>query len=228
MVLFWMLVGVVVYNQNTAAQTLNDSRESSLQSIQAAIQKTLPNTIIDRIDKVKELPGLYEVQTGENIIYTTKDGRYIIFGILVDGKTEENLTAKRIQEIAEKRYKSLPDKMAIYLKGDSKKGKALFVDPATEDGRLAIKNAMKEANIKIFFLPQLLMNKLSAKMTRAVWCRSDREQALIDLIKGKINPVSDCQAPIQKMRETAKEAHIESVPSVILPNGRVMVLSEGT
>ena len=98
-----------------------------------ALEKMLrglyPATQITGVRKT-EIDGLFEVAMGKNIGYTNSDGRFFIFGHIFDMKTQQDLTAQRLDEMNVVNFAELPLKDAIKtVRGDGSRTLVVFSDP---------------------------------------------------------------------------------------------------
>jgi len=85
----------------------------------------------------------------------SKDGKYIIAGVLFDRKTGENLTAEREKEINKIDINKIPLKDALHIKfGKGGRKLILVADPECPYCRMAF-NYLKNKNVDlyIFFMP---------------------------------------------------------------------------
>ena len=69
------------------------------EEIKAEIAKAIPS--LPHIDSINQsqATGLYEVISGGKIYYVTTDGKYLVFGNVVEISTKKSLTAEREQQI---------------------------------------------------------------------------------------------------------------------------------
>ena len=70
------------------------------------LHKSFPNVKAERVGK-SVIPGLYEVEAGNNVFYFEPRNGYLIFGDIIT-KEGKNLTAEKRQELLARRDFSLP------------------------------------------------------------------------------------------------------------------------
>jgi len=202
--------------------------------VRKAITHAMKGSPVGRISTVKQLPGLYEVQTGNNIIYATGDGRYIFFGIILDTKTSTNLTAARMVELHKvtlqnSSRKRLPRSLSFTIGHKKGKGRSLFVDMTQHDSRMIIRRALKsDIKYDVYMLPMSLINPLSDEMAQTIWCSKNRVVALKQAserlpILGKAR--NNCSAPIKAWRDLSAKIGIEGPPTMIEKSGDIGVLT---
>lgn len=120
---------------------------------EAALRAAFPQvTAIDSISP-SEIPGLYEVVSGQHIFYFYPDKELIITGEIV-GKDLKSRTAERRAAVAAKLVKSLPLEKAVKI-GDGKKVVVEFTDPDCPYCRKASEYFTKRADVTryVFFAP---------------------------------------------------------------------------
>ena len=67
--------------------------------LKAEIAKAIPS--LPHIDAINQsqATGLYEVISGGKVYYVTTDGKYLVFGNVIEVSTKKSLTAEREQQI---------------------------------------------------------------------------------------------------------------------------------
>lgn len=66
----------------------------------AELKREFPATTIDQVSCDIGVKGLCEVVSGRTVFYSTRDGRHVFVGALLDLKAKVDLTDKRIRELA--------------------------------------------------------------------------------------------------------------------------------
>jgi thiol:disulfide interchange protein DsbC len=94
----FMLAGLSATVAGAAAAPA-PAKASLEETIRKRIEPRLGKDV--KIESIKKTPysGLYEVRAHGDIIYTDEAGEYLIFGQVVDVKTQRNLTKERVDEI---------------------------------------------------------------------------------------------------------------------------------
>src|SRR5690349_14541832 len=100
------------------AATSEPAHESAKKS--AAVDKNVQENIRkyieprlsegNKIDSITKTPyfGLYEVRVGTDILYTDEKVQYVVVGNILDGRTFQNLTKARIDDISRVKFSDLP------------------------------------------------------------------------------------------------------------------------
>lgn len=178
-----------------------------------------------------QVPGLWDVEVlknGKRIpFYLDFSKTYLISGraIKLNGKKEDNqLDLSRIP---------LHDAVII---GDPKAARRIIVfdDPECTFCRKLHPEMEKTVKdhpdiaffIKMFPLAMHPHAKTKAKAILCASCRGDNSKAaalLSDALHGKKIPAPDCESDqVEKNIALAKELHISSTPTLIMPDGRVL------
>ena len=209
---------------------------SVLASVQAAepTGKLTTETIIKRtlegrlggvkIDSVTKTPylGLYEVHIGNEIIYTDGKLSYIFSGSIIDAKTMQNLTEKRMSELNAIKWENLPQDAAFKtVRGNGKRMLAVFVDPNCPYCKRFEKDLAKVDDITVYTFLFPILSQDSRDKAQAVWCSADRSKAWNDLmLDGKLPAAAHCDTPIGKNLEFARKNNITGTPTLIFASGQ--------
>ena len=119
---------------------------------EAVLRAAFPQVTVDSITP-SEIPGLYEVVSGQHIFYFYPEKELIVTGEIV-GKDLKSRTAERKAAVAAKLVKSLPLEKAVKI-GDGKKVVIEFTDPDCPYCRKASEYFTKRADVTryVFFAP---------------------------------------------------------------------------
>jgi thiol:disulfide interchange protein DsbC len=189
-------------------------------------QRLRPGT---RIDGVRKTPyfGLYEARIGSDIIYTDDKVTYMIMGEILDGKTFENHTRARIEELQAIKFDDLPLQNAIkVVKGNGKRRMAYFSDPNCGFCKKFERETLadvKDATIFIFLYP--ILSEDSVTKAKQVWCAPNREKAYDDFMRaGRALPAkTDCDNPISQVQDLGRRLNITGTPTTFFDNGQRQV-----
>ena len=119
---------------------------------EASFRSAFPQVPFDSMTS-SEIPGLYEVMSGQNIFYYYPDKELILTGEIV-GKDLKSRTAERKGAMAAKLVKDLPLNKAVKV-GDGKKTVIEFTDPDCPYCRKASEYFTKRSDVTryVFFAP---------------------------------------------------------------------------
>lgn len=144
--------------------------------MQRQLAAAYPDIQIDSVWR-SEVPGLYELHVGKDILYATKD-HYLIVGHIYDTKARRNLTLARLMNPGK-----WPVHAAIRLGKSTGQKLAVFTDPDCPwcrklQGELA---QLTEVDIHEYLYP---LRPESPAKARAIWCNADRHNALVTAMQG--------------------------------------------
>jgi len=164
-----------------------------------------------KIEEVRDLGSLYEIvistPRGKRLLYETKDGKYIIAGVLFDSKTGKNLTAVRNREINRIDVSKIPLQDAVHVQF-GKGGRKLIavIDPECPFCRRSfsyLKN--KNVDLYVFFMP-LPFHKNALSWSKRILCSTDPSRALLELEEN--GKVPECTKEREKQAENLLKKHI--------------------
>ena len=113
---------------------------------EASVRKLVEAKLGNKVQSVTRTPygGLYEVYVDKNLHYTDEKVSFIIYGVLIDTKTDSNITEQRIRKLTALNVAQLPPLSqaikgrAERIIGDDKRGVLLegtkCVLPCTDRG----------------------------------------------------------------------------------------------
>lgn len=119
---------------------------------EAALRAAFPQVKFDTVSP-SEIPGLYEVVSGQNIFYYYPEKDLIVTGEIY-GKDLKSRTAEKRAQLAAQLVKTLPLDKAVKI-GDGKKVVVEFTDPDCPYCRKASEYFTKRADVTryVFFSP---------------------------------------------------------------------------
>ena len=188
--------------------------------IRAALKKNNPQ--IEKIDKVvkSDILGLYEVAIQGRLLYTDKDGRYIINGNIFEMKTMRNLTEERARELFKVEYSKLPFELAMKrVKGNGQRQMAYFTDPNCGYCQKLETELKQLDNITLHVF--LLANfPGSAEKIKGVLCSKNPVKAWDDLMLNQVVPATGtCDTPMDKVAQLSNTLNVNGTPAMIFSNG---------
>ncbi|NHZ44807.1 DsbC family protein [Massilia aquatica] len=179
-----------------------------------------------KIESIKKTPysGLYEVRAHGDILYTDEAGEYLIFGQVIDVKSQRNLTKERVDEINMIKFSELPFQHALKLvKGDGKRTIAIFEDPNCGYCKRFRQTTLKEIdNVTVYTFMYNILSEDSSAKSKNIWCAPDRNKAWDDwMLDNKAAPVAaaNCATPNDKVFELGRKLRIEGTPAIFFTDG---------
>lgn len=190
----------------------------------AAIRSALGDVKISTIESTP-VPGLYEVVVGSQVVYISRDGRYLLQGELIDFSKHENLTEARRSSIRSKLIGSLDEsRMIIFKPKKVKHVVTVFTDidcaycrklHSQMDQYLA-----KGIEIRYLFFPRAGAHSGSYDKAVSVWCADDRKQALTDSKNNRPVPKKTCDNPVDEDMNLARQLGLRGTPYILFENGQ--------
>jgi len=198
---------------------------------EAAIRKSLIASMPDlRIESVRKLDGidLYEVvNNGRNVFYVDPRGEVAIVGKMVDVRTHENLTEKRIAELSRVEFSALPLERAIVtVRGSGARKLAVFSDPDCPYCKQLERelDGVGDITIYTFLFPIVSLHPDAERKARLVWCAPDRARAWSELMLLGREPANGatCPSPIVENLRLGEKLSIDGTPGIVFASGRLV------
>lgn len=185
----------------------------------------LPGVTEDMLEETA-VPGLYRFVVGSRVLYLTADGRYLIQGELVDLDTQRNLTEMRRARLRSSKLDEVPEsRMVIFEPAtETRHTITVFTDVDCRFCRSmhAEMDALQGSGIRVRYLlyPRNGLGTESAKKADAVWCSSDRNDALTRAKAGRRVTAEACgDTPIEANLRLAGELGVTGTPAILTGNG---------
>jgi thiol:disulfide interchange protein DsbC len=192
--------------------------------LQKALVERMPQVAITSIEATP-VSGLYQVIVGPQVVYMTKDAKYMIDGDLVDLSTSRNFTedakaAIRLSEINE----LSEDEMVVYKPETVKHTITVVTDINCPYCRRLHKEVPQylQNGIKVRYIFMPLKGPEDIAKTVSVWCANDRNAALDIAKKGGEIEAKKCDNPIMKHMELARKLGVRGTPAILLENGDML------
>ncbi len=173
-------------------------------------------------------PGLYQIQKGSEFGYVTADGRYLIFGDMLDLQTGEQVTERLRSESRLAVLKQFgPDQVIEFAPKNPKYFITVFTDIDCGYCR-KLHSEMKQYNevgigVRYVFFPRSGPNSPSFEEAEQVWCSADRREALTKAKLG-IPPkaAGNCPNPVQQHYAAGEAIGVNATPTLVLPDGEIV------
>ena len=178
-----------------------------------------------RIDDVRQspIPGLYEVVSGNDVLYVSPDGRYVVQGDMYDVDRAENITEQRLTSMrsgALAELKAVGDEQAItFGPKDARYTVTVFTDVDCAYCR-KLHSQIAEYNklgirVRYLFYPRSGPNTPSWAKAEAVWCAPNRQEALTRAKLGEaVAAPAKCVTPVAKTYHLAHELMLRGTPGI--------------
>jgi thiol:disulfide interchange protein DsbC len=191
---------------------------------EAIIKRTLEGRLGGiKVDAVAKTPylGLYEVRMDSEILYTDEKMSYIFSGNIIDGKSMQNLTEKRLRDLSAIKWENLPLDAAVKtVRGNGKRMLAVFSDPNCPYCKRFEKDLAKVGDITIYTFLYPILSPDSHEKSKAVWCSADKSKAWSELmLNGTVPAAARCDTPIDKNVELGHKYRVNGTPTLVFANG---------
>lgn len=203
----------------------------------ASIKSGLSNFIpVDTIESIKPtaVNGLYEVIAGQQVVYVTEDGKYLLSGSLIESATKKNLTSEAMKVVEAKQAvtrKAVMDKvdektMIVFKPKTGKHMISVFTDidcgycrklHSEIDQYLA-----QGITVRYMFFPRAGKGSDAYKKAVSVWCAPDRQKALTAAKKGDKVDSKSCDNPIDQHMALAESFEVSGTPMIVTEKGNVL------
>lgn len=194
-------------------------------TVRQALSIVAPNVSIDSV-RESVVPGFYEVMAGGQLLYVSKDGRYLVNGSAYDVVNKRDLTVSsqaKARKIALEKIG--PDKRIIFAPKApvaTKHTVTVFTDVDCPFCRrfheqIAAYNA-KGIAVDYLFFP-LTIHPGADKKAEAVWCSKDRTSAFTAAMAGADPGKAVCPNPISELSQFAASIGIGGTPTILADDG---------
>jgi thiol:disulfide interchange protein DsbC len=217
-----MLLALVSASMAVSSAYANDAE---IKALKEALFKNMPSAQNATI-KTTPVPGLYEVIAGGQIMYTTKDARYIFDGDMYDMKTRLNLTEDARGSVRLNLLNTLGEEnMLVYTpEGKVKHTITVFTDiycPYCRKLHDEIDDYMKNGvKVRYIFVP--FKGPKSVETSVSVWCAKDKNKAMDMAKSGKTIEKKTCDNPVSRHQALATELGIRGTPAIMLESGKLL------
>ncbi len=212
-----------------ALSACEKKQELTQEQIKINLKKIIPELPNDLKINKSPIENVYEVNVGRKIFYITNNGKYLVFGNIIDIDSKQNLTEKRIQELSKIDWNKLPlDKAIKIVNGNGSKKLAVFSDPECPYCKLFEKQVvsqLKDTTIYIFLFP-LPMHANAKPDAARIWCSKDRAATWTKWMRDGVALPADTKCDTSALDDVYKFGtdivQIDGTPTLILANGQVL------
>ena len=203
------------------------AEDPKLEKVRATVVKNLPGIEKEMITP-SAAPGLFQIRKGAMFGYVTADGRFLVQGDMVDIISGEEVTENQraLSRVAVLKQFG-PDATIDFLPPNPKYIVTVFTDIDCGYCR-KMHNDMAEYHqlgigIRYLFYPRSGPDTPSFTKAEAVWCSTDRKQALTQAKNGgRAGTSTNCANPILKQFEAGEAIGVAATPTLVLPDGEVI------
>ncbi len=186
------------------------------------LHKSFPNVKAERVGK-SVIPGLYEVEAGNNVFYFEPRNGYLLFGDIVN-KEGKNLSAEKRQELLARRVKEIPLEKGIKI-GNGKNVVIEFTDPDCPFCRKAAEwfgKNREDVTRYVFLYPITRLHPDAEAKAKYILGAKDREKAYHEVMSGaldnadagKLKLTEKAGALLEEHRQLAMKAGVFATPTL--------------
>lgn len=181
-----------------------------------------------------EMPGLYEVTVGTEVVYVSEDARFLMYGNLIDRVKKVDLTRKA-QEDAEKAFsvkrKAIMDKQdasktITYKAKNEKQVLTIFTDldcPYCAKIHKEVPELNKHGiTVSYYLFPRAGIGSPSYKKAVSAWCADDKLTALTKAKNREAIPAKTCDNPVAEQYELGRQIGVTGTPALITEKGTLL------
>ena len=190
------------------------------------LEALLPGMVVQTLEPL-ENTDLYEALVDGEIVYFSKDGRYVFQGDIIDIESRQNITENKRRSLKKDEIDSFNEAdMIIFEPEKTKHTLTVFTDIDCGYCR-KLHQQMSEYNalgIKVRYMafPRLGLDSESFDKAVSVWCADDRKQAMTDSKSGASIKVNSCDNPIKDHFEAGRRLGITGTPALFLESGELL------
>jgi len=205
---------------------LATTAQADSKAVEAALKTALPTIKPDAINE-SPIKGVYEVVVGARLFYVSEDGRYLMQGSMVDLKSREDLTEKKLGAARLGALEKLgTDNMIVFKPKIFKHLVYVFTDIDCGYCRKLhseIDQYLKEGiEVRYLFFPRAGKDSDSYFKAETVWCAKDRNAALTRAKSGENLAKKECPNPIDKHMELASAMGANGTPMIVTEKGTIL------
>ena len=190
------------------------------------LEALLPGMVVQTLEPL-ENTDLYEALVDGEIVYFSKDGRYVFQGDIIDIESRQNITENKRRGLKKEEIESFNEAdMIIFEPEKTKHTLTVFTDIDCGYCR-KLHQQMSEYNalgIKVRYMafPRSGLDSESFDKAVSVWCADDRKQAMTDSKSGSSIKVNSCDNPIKDHFEAGRRLGVTGTPALFLESGQLL------
>ncbi|OGI44397.1 MAG: hypothetical protein A2637_03180 [Candidatus Muproteobacteria bacterium RIFCSPHIGHO2_01_FULL_65_16] len=210
----------------TLATAAAGADDTDTTRIKAELARAFPRVSFESA-KLTPAPvaGLYEVELDTQVFYVTGDGKFVLFGDLVDLNTRASLTEERRGKIVSGLFDQVGEQnMIVIAPRKTKRTITVFTDvdcPYCAKLHLDVPELNKHGvKVRYLLYPRNGLGTETYRRSVAVWCAPDRVKAVgIAKAGGKLE-LKTCPNPVEQIYRLGQRVEISGTPTIFLDNGR--------
>lgn len=202
------------------AQAADAPAASGFEPTRKAFESAFPGVQVDAI-RATPYPHLLEVQVGGTLLYTDEQASFVLQGALLDSKTRQDLTERRMQELNKISFDALPlDKAIKLVKGDGSRRMVVFEDPNCGYCKRLHTTLKDIDNVTVYSLMFPILGPDSRRKAEDIWCAKDPAQTLTAWMGQGTRPEkASCDHPLDQLLSVGQKLRIQGTPAIYFDDG---------
>ena len=176
--------------------------------------------------KLSQLPNIYEVMYGTEVVYFSADGKYFLAGDMIELETRTNLSDFAKQSVR-KDIMDRQDYKPVVFKAKNEKHKlTVFTD--IDCGYCAkLHREMPEINAKgitveYLMFPRAGLQSKSYEKAVSMWCSDDQQKSMTDAKERREIDSKTCENPIASQYNLGQEVGDTGTPALVTSTGKLI------
>lgn len=197
----------------------------------AKLEKRLGELIpSEQPSSIKETPasGIYEVVYGSDILYITKDAKYILQGDLIEVDTRKNITGVARKNKRKDKVAAVKDADTVLFapKGKTKHTMTVFTDvdcPYCSKLHSEMQD-LNDAGIAVRYMlyPRSGVGSPTYNKMVSVWCADDQKAAMTQAKNLEKIGSKKCDNPVQEHLAVGAAIGVSGTPAIVLEDGTLI------
>lgn len=171
------------------------------------------------------LPGIYQVTHAGGVVYASDDGKYLLYGSLVDLEKQVDLTEVAMNGFRKTALAPLAQNRLVPFPARNARHEIIvFTDVTCGYCRKFHRNMrrMNDLGISVNYLLTPVLSDQAHTDAVNVWCARDRSAALTAAKLGQPLPNKQCENPIDSNLRLAKSLRVSGTPAIFLAGGSLL------
>ncbi|RKP45774.1 DsbC family protein [Pararobbsia silviterrae] len=198
--------------------------DATTDKLKSILQSRLGSDIQVRDVLKTPMPGIYEVDTDQQIVYSDANGDYVLTGDLMDVKNHVDLTDARASELNKIDFSKLPLNDAVKLvKGTGERKIAVFSDPNCPYCHKLEEELKSVDNVTVYTFLFPILSPDSTLKSKSIWCSTDRAKAWTSWMLDHHAPSAPgtCDTTVLSHNlDLGRTLRVTGTPTVFLADGR--------
>ncbi len=188
-----------------------------------ALHTLVPQAKIDTVEAAP-MPGYRQVIVGDQLIYVSDDGKYLLQGALLDTRSKRDLTAARLAVKNKEMVDAVPlAKRIVFAPSKPKYKVTVFTDLDCGYCR-KLHSQIAEYNklgieVDYLFFPRTGIGSPSYDKAVSVWCAKDRHAAFTAAKAGTDPKPLKCDNPVAEEFTLGTRVGVGGTPTIFAPDG---------